>query len=93
MFWKRKATTAPRQLTTRDMFAANLSAGLDTREEYYRRQARLVEAVARHSGASRKKQVADWFRLIKADIGETPRQIDCAQAFGLTQGRISQLMH
>jgi hypothetical protein len=64
-----------------------------TREDYYRRQARAVEMAAQYWGVSRKRQIAEWYRLIQADIGETPRQVDCALAFGLTQGRISQLMH
>ena len=89
MFWKRKTKTAPRQpITTREMFALGM-----TKEDYYRRQARAVEMAAKYWGIGRKKQIAELFRLIEADIGETPRQIDCALAFGLTQGRISQLMH
>lgn len=78
MFWKRKARPTASQEPQR------------TFAEWCVRNADIAKSVYHDS---RKAQIRLWFDLMETDTGARPRQVDAAATFGLTQGRISQIMH
>lgn len=84
MFWKRKAKTATTQVVKTPHFASMLptdDAGA------------IFAALAQRRFRQRRDQINWWFDQMATKHGAAARQIDAAKAFGLTQGRISQLMH
>lgn len=79
MFWKRKEPDYMRQRPIKMHVPADGRMHAIVAERLY--------------PDSRRKQMAHWFATMERITGSRPRQMDAAEAFRLTQGRISQLMH